>query len=862
MNKLPITLFSLLCFVFTTTTLFAQGLTSAPNSFQFALTPVGQNSAAQNFTINNPSNNAVTISEIRFSGLNPEDFNTTLTTPVTINAQGSQVLSVVFSPQDDSPDIRSAIMEIVNNGAITVVRVPLLGSTRDNNPNPNAIRINAGANPGKTIVYNGAAWTWDKFVSGGGTFFSPQSIDSTTYDSLFYWEHIGPNFSYDIPVTGLNANSYTVELHFAEIFFDNPNQRVMDVSIEGQLVLDDFDIVAEVGTRAAIVKKFEIGAPGDNVISIAFSAVKDQAKISAIRIVPQDQVPQPTANFSFQAGATPFSIDFDGRTSSSPSGPITSYFWEFGDGTTGAGAQINHIYPAPGNYTVKLTVQDGAGTQASITQSVAVSDPNQQAIRINTGGFGVNVNGNVWLQDQFFTGGGTFGTDQPIAGTTADTLYKTEHFGEFSYNIPVGSLPGETLELELHFAEIFFTSVGRRIFDVSVEGNLLLDDFDIVATGGSFTAVIITDTIPKPADNVVTIAFTSVRDNPKISAIKIAGIVEMQPNLPPEANFQAVAAAGARSVRFDATTSTDSDGSIASYTWQLGDGGIADGQVFSYVYNDPGTYVAQLIVTDDQGAADTLSQTLVITDPDPNPRTMRINAGGDAITLWGNEWMADQFFEEGSVFTNPNLGITNTLLDPIYQTLRTGSFSYHIPVDTIDANLYQVELLFSELVFSTPAARIFDVTIEGEVALNNFDIVATDGASSAYSQTFMVDVPEDDTLSISFLTILDLPVLNGIVVTPSGSTPREPNLGEQVHLSVYPNPVQGESSFFLKAPGITYSTLNGQLINAQGQRLHTFTWNTFEQPYEIPMKAVSPGIYHVLLTTPDGQQVARTLLVK
>lgn len=44
---------------------------------------------------------------------------------------------------------------------------------------------------------------------------------------------------------------------------------------------------------------------------------------------------------------------------------IASYEWDFGDGTTGAGIIVTHIYNEPGNYTVTLSVNDMAGNLAT-----------------------------------------------------------------------------------------------------------------------------------------------------------------------------------------------------------------------------------------------------------------------------------------------------------------------------------------------------------------------------------------------------------------------------------------------------------------------------------------------------------------
>jgi hypothetical protein len=57
-----------------------------------------------------------------------------------------------------------------------------------------------------------------------------------------------------------------------------------------------------------------------------------------------------------------------------------------------------------------------------------------------------------------------------------------------------------------------------------------------------------------------------------------------------------------RTCQFDASASTDSDGSIVSYEWYFGDGNSATGVTTSHTYTSDGSYQVRLTVTDNEGA--------------------------------------------------------------------------------------------------------------------------------------------------------------------------------------------------------------------------------------------------------------------
>lgn len=58
------------------------------------------------------------------------------------------------------------------------------------------------------------------------------------------------------------------------------------------------------------------------------------------------------------------SITFDASGSVDPDGTIGSYTWNFGDGTGGVGAVINHLYTTDGVFKVSLVVEDNSGNRS------------------------------------------------------------------------------------------------------------------------------------------------------------------------------------------------------------------------------------------------------------------------------------------------------------------------------------------------------------------------------------------------------------------------------------------------------------------------------------------------------------------
>ena len=83
---------------------------------------------------------------------------------------------------------------------------------------------------------------------------------------------------------------------------------------------------------------------------------------------PQAVIKAPTAAQTGQV------VRFDGSTSNGQV-PIVTWRWDFGDGWTGTGTVVDHVYTSPATHNVVLTVTDQRGYQNTATQQITITAP-------------------------------------------------------------------------------------------------------------------------------------------------------------------------------------------------------------------------------------------------------------------------------------------------------------------------------------------------------------------------------------------------------------------------------------------------------------------------------------------------------
>jgi fibronectin type 3 domain-containing protein len=387
-----------------------------------------------------------------------------------------------------------------------------------------------------------APFVADEFFNTGATSATNSTIATTGVTNaapmaVYQTDRYGGAFTYTLP--GLTSGaSYIVHLHFVETYWTAAGQRLFNVAINGKSVLTNFDILATAGgPDIAVVEPFTVNANSSGQIIIAFtSGTADLPKINGIEILSSgSMMPIPAT----ATGLTATSGDSQVALTWTPgNGPTGSY--SIFRGTTSGGEASTPI--ATGltathfidttvtnltTYYYTVTATNGAGTSGASNEVSA--EPGAPVT--GTAIYQVNAGGNAiapYVADEFSTGGGEAGTGNSISTSAVvspapQAVYQTErNGGSFTYVFPDLN-PGTSYLVRLHFAEFYWTLPGQRVFNVSINGTPVLQNFDIVATAGApNTALVEQFTAVADANGDITVAyFAGTADQPKASAIEI-----------------------------------------------------------------------------------------------------------------------------------------------------------------------------------------------------------------------------------------------------------------------------------------------------------------------------------------------------
>lgn len=367
------------------------------------------------------------------------------------------------------------------------------------------------------VEWQGVTWEDDQpYAPGGWGFFgsdytaraagSVNVVDQAgtplgaNGQTLHNCRSFGTDFGYrfDVP-----DGRYTVELRFVEPQYDGPGGRSFDVSIQGQKVLDNFDIAVEAGGRGvAIARTFILPVTGGR-LEVEFDAGEGAADVKAMV--------QAIAVYGEVGGEQP----------AEPTPAPT-------EEPTQAPTEVppTEVPPTDVPPTSAPPTATPAPTQEPTPEPSPQPAPGSVALYVNAGECGpVEWQGATWQADQPYAPGGWghFGGDytgrapgesmvsDPSGARYDDNgqyLHRCRAFGsDFGYRF---DLPNDSYQVELRFVEPVYDGVLRdRAFDVTVEGQTVLDNYRILDDAGGKGVVAVRRYLVPVVDGELEIRFSA-----------------------------------------------------------------------------------------------------------------------------------------------------------------------------------------------------------------------------------------------------------------------------------------------------------------------------------------------------------------
>ncbi|MEM7510067.1 MAG: PKD domain-containing protein, partial [Bacteroidota bacterium] len=345
--------------------------------------------------------------------------------------------------------------------------------------------------------------------------------------------------------------------------------------------------------------------------------------------------PQAVIVTNNQTGTAPLSIIFDGTSSTDADGLITSFVWRFGDGDTAAGPDVSHTYETAGVFTAILEITDDGGCRVSDSLAITVSPPpsppsvncsaNPESgiapLEVSLSASGADSDGFIVSYDWDF-GDGNSGSGENVTHTYAEGTYIAEVIATDNDGlsdtcvafIAVGAAPNQPPSVSCN------ASVLTGSPPLSINFSSLASDTDgtiasyewAFGDGNTSTAqnpIHIYQAEGNYLASVVATDDEGARDTCELSISVQAGV-----NSPPTLSCLPDKTSGKAplTINFSADAS-DSDGTIASYRWEFGDGGSSTLEDPSHTFSDAGTYNVRLVVKDNVGDSAVCTNTITVT---------------------------------------------------------------------------------------------------------------------------------------------------------------------------------------------------------------------------------------------------------
>jgi len=176
-------------------------------------------------------------------------------------------------------------------------------------------------------------------------------------------------------------------------------------------------------------------------------------------------------------------------------------------------------------YAITAMASDGTpfGMSSVASATPAITVP---LYAVNCGGSTVGS----FAADGYFTTGIAYDRSSTIntngvAFAAPMNVYQTERYSDSSSNVTyvfTNLMAGTNYWIRLHFAEIYFSASGQRLFNVLINGNKVLTNFDIYATAGAANKAVVRQfTLPANASGQLVIVGTNVVQNAQFNGIEV-----------------------------------------------------------------------------------------------------------------------------------------------------------------------------------------------------------------------------------------------------------------------------------------------------------------------------------------------------
>jgi large repetitive protein len=379
-------------------------------------------------------------------------------------------------------------------------------------------------------------------------------------------------------------------------------------------------------------------------VTLAFAVLLIVAGLAG-RLAAAAESQGPSASFAFDPGTGLSGETISFTSTSSDDGTIIAEEWDFDDGSAGSGQQVDHAFAVPGVYTVSLTVTDDETLSAVETHTVTIQNRNPTAdfhyspasplpdetVQFTSDATDPEDRVDVvrWDFDndgQFDATGATAATSFSTPGAHTVVLKVEDQDGgtdTISKTVDVVDPPNQLPNAGFNFSPAAPFALQNVIFTSTAtdpDGSIALKEWDFEDDG-------IYDASGHQVQHAYLFAndYTvrqRVTDNEGATA-EITKVVTVgsAPNDPPTADFTVspVSPKTLEDVTFT-STSTDGDGTIVTYGWELdGDNDFDDrlGSSFSSIFSPAGQYTITLKVIDEDGASATKSKTITIANRQP-----------------------------------------------------------------------------------------------------------------------------------------------------------------------------------------------------------------------------------------------------